>query len=117
MSTGISFPLVCDPTTKLEYWLFQRIGTAPAGPGGSSGQPTYRRLPYNLVSFDGDPTQYIEPDAASGDFFRTLEGTGQPIDPRTDGVGMVAGFLFFDKRPFEVFSYNDFDAATTGMLP
>ena len=115
--TGITFPLACDPATKLETWLFQKIGTMPAGPGGS-GQPIYRRLPYNLVSFDGDPTQYIEPDSASGDFWRILDGTAVPIDPRAEGCGMVSGFRFFDARPFEVFAYNDVDVANNlGQLP
>lgn len=115
--TGIVFPLVCDPTTKIETWIFQRIGTAPLGQGGS-GQPVYRRLPYNLVSFDGDPTQYVEPDSASGDFWRTIDGTCIPIDPRAEGCGMVASVLYVDARPFEMFAYNDVDVVNNlGQLP
>lgn len=116
MSTGITASLVCDPTLKREIWLFQEIGLS----GGRKGTPLYRRLPYNLVSWDGDPTQYIEPVNASGDFVRGIGETnvGAPLDPRVDGAGLVAGFQFCKARPFEVFSLNDLDVAgNLGQLP
>lgn len=118
MATGISFPLQCDPTTKLETWIFQKIGTAGGGQAGAGGsKPVYRRLPYNLVSFDGDPTQYLEP-AALSDFARVLDGTGIPIDPRVDGATNIVGILYCDARPFEVFCMNEVDVAgNLGQLP
>jgi len=111
MATGISFPLQCDPATKLETWIFQKIGNAGGGQAGAGGsRPVYRRLPYNLVSFDGDATQYIEP-AALSDFARVLDGSGQPIDPRADGTTNIVGILYVEGRPFEVFAMNDVDVA------
>lgn len=111
MATGITASLQCDPLTKRETWLFQQVGMA-------GNVPLYRRLKYNLVSFDGDPTQYVEPDAATGDFIRVLDGTGSPLDPRVDGIGLVAGFQFCSARPFEMFSLDDVDVTNNlGQLP
>jgi hypothetical protein len=113
--TGITASLQCDPLTKRETWLFQEIGRANGGPAGSGGAPLYRRLQYNLVSFDGDPTQYLEPAASAGDFTRSLvDGSATPIDPRVDGCGLIVGFQFCTARPFEVFALNDFDAVNNG---
>jgi hypothetical protein len=118
MATGIAFPLQCDPTTKVEIWLFQRIGVYPPGPAGTNGKPVWRALPYNLVRFDGDPTEYIEPANCDGEFARCLDGTGRPIDPRADGCGNIIEFRFYDARPFEVFALNDLDVANNlGQLP
>lgn len=124
MSNGIGSVTQMDPTTKLEWWLFQKVGFGPPTPGGrgSKGTPIYKRLPYNLVSYDGDPTQYIEP-ANMSSFVKVFDGPngttfGDPINPLTDGSGRVVGCLFYDKRPFEVFSYNDVDVANNlGQLP
>lgn len=118
MATGISASLQCDPTTKVEIWLFQKIGSFPPGRAGANNvKPLYRRLPYNLVSYDGDPTQYIEP-ATHGDFNKVLDGSGDPLDPRTAGACLVGGFQFYDARPFEVFALNDLDVAgNLGQLP
>jgi hypothetical protein len=118
MATGIAFPLQCDPTTKVEIWLFQEVGRYPPGPAGANSRPIYRALPYNLVRFDGDPTEYVEPCNADGEFTRCLDGTGRPIDQRSEGCGNVIEFRFFGARPFEVFAYNDCDVATNlGQLP
>lgn len=118
MATGITASLQMDPTTKVEIWLFQKIGVVGGGrAGGNNRTPQYRRLPYNLVSYDGDPTQYIEP-ATHGDFNKVLDGSGDPIDPRTAGACVVAGFQYYDGRPFEVFALNDLDVAgNLGQLP
>jgi hypothetical protein len=95
-----------DPTTKLETWLFQKMGTS------ADGRPIYKRLPYNLVEYDGDRIQYIEP--VSG----VLDGSGDPINPLTDGVGKVVGINYYDARPFEVVGFNDVDASNNlGQLP
>jgi len=110
--TGLTTALQLDPLTKREIWLFQKIGQA-----FESGRPVYRRLQYNLVRYDGDPTEYVEPDTASGDFYRVIDGTGSPIDPRVDGAGNVVEFRFFDARPFEMFAINDVDVSGIGQLP
>lgn len=111
--TGINASVAMDPTTKLEVWLFQKIGqTVPT----HGGRPIMRRLPYNLVSFDGDPAQYIEPVNAS-QFNKVLDSSGDPIDPRADGAGRVVGLQMFEARPFEMFSLNEVDASSIGQLP
>jgi hypothetical protein len=97
--------LQMDPTTKLETWLFQQIATSPLG------RPIYRRLPYNLVAFDGDPTQYIEPLPAGGSHQRVLDGTCDPISPFTEGTGRMVAIQYFSSRPFEMFSLNEVDVA------
>jgi len=112
MASEIRANLQMDPTTKLEVWLFQRIAST------QHGRPIYRRLPYNLVSFDGDQAQYIEPIPAAGSHQRVLDGTCDPINPFTEGTGRVVGFQFFEARPFEMFSINEVDAANNlGQLP
>lgn len=112
MPTIINASLQADPTTKLETWLFQQVATT------QHGKPIYRRLAYNLVSFDGDPTQYVEPAPSGGSFVRSLDGTGDPIVPGTEGTGRVVGFQFCQARPFECFAINDVDAANNlGQLP
>lgn len=116
--TGMTANLQCDPTTKQEIWLFQQIGNTPAGTPGGSGKPMYRRLPYNLVRYDGDPTEFIEPDSACGDFWNILDGSGDPIDSRVKGAGLMVEVRYFTSRPFEVFAFNDVDVATNlGQLP
>lgn len=118
MSTGMTSAISqMDPTTKQEIWLFQEIGRSPAGPA-NNGQKVYRRLQYNLVRYDGDPTEYIEPHNAGSDFWNVLDGSGDPIDPRVKGVGAVVEMRYFGARPFEVFAYNDLDVAgNLGQLP
>jgi hypothetical protein len=124
MSNGIGQVTQMDPTTKVEIWLFQKIGYGPKLPGtrGNHGVPIYKRLPYNLVSYDGDPAQYIEPVCVS-EFVKVFDGpngatAGDPIQPINDGYGRCGGVQFYDKRPFEVFSYNDVDVANNlGQLP
>jgi hypothetical protein len=118
MATGITATLQCDPTTKQEIWLFQQIGVMPLGAPGASGKPLYRRLPYNLVRYDGDPTEFIEPDSACGDFWNILDGSGDPIDARSKGAGLVAEIRYYTARPFEVFSLNEVDVTNNlGQLP
>ena len=113
MPTQINANLQMDPATKLEVWLFQRIATS----GGPHGKPVYRRLPYNLVQFDGSPDMYIEPIPASGSHQRLLDGTGDPISPFTEGTGRMVGAQFFDARPFETFGINEVDyAGNVGQL-
>ncbi len=107
-----------DPTQRRETWLLQEIGMQPRG------KKVYRALSYVLVSYDNDPVQYIEPspvdetqNVTAND--QTLNGNyGRQINPATDGLGRVSDFLFVTRRPFEVFAYNDVDAANNlGQLP
>jgi hypothetical protein len=110
---------------KVEKWLFQKIdhttrmGIIGGAMHNKKGNAVYRRLPYNLVAYDGDMTVwYVEP-AYPSDFNKVLDGSGDPIGPyQTDGAGRVVGFEFYDARPFEVFAYNDFDCVNNGgQLP
>jgi hypothetical protein len=101
-----------DPVLRRETWLFQEIGQQP------KGKVIYRCLPYMLVSYDNDPVQYVEPRPAD-DFVNvsandgtTTGNAGRAINPSTDGLGRVGGIQFVTRRPFEVFAYNDVDAAT-----
>jgi hypothetical protein len=85
-----------DPATRRETWLFQQIGTTAAG------KPIYRRLSYNFVEYEGESDRYLEPVSAELD--------DRPYtDPRIAGEpGAVVGFEFFNARPFETHSINDF---------
>lgn len=100
-----------DPAQRRETWLFKEIRQQP------KGKKVYQCLGYVLVSYDNDPQQYVEitpvdetlavvvPDG-------TLTGNhGKAIVPNVDGLGSVSDFLFVTRRPFEVFAYNDVDAA------
>lgn len=108
-------PTQCDPTTRLETWLFQEIGRAGNAKGG---RKVFQQLPYVLVSYDGDPQQFVEP--LPVDDFVTCAGaqdasaTGRMfgrIVPAVDGLGRMSDILYVTKRPFETFAYNDVDAA------
>lgn len=84
-----------DPSTRRETWLFQLMFIDPGG------KKVWRRLAYNLVSYDGNPERYIEPVSAA--FDDQIE-----FDPNKAGdPGAVVGFEFFESRPFEFMSVND----------
>ena len=107
-----------DPTLRRETWLFQEIGQQPRG------QKVFRCLPYVLVSYDNDPVQYIEPAPAdemvnvTANDGTTTGNFGKPLNPSVDGMGRIGGFQYVTRRPFEVFAYNDVDAANNlGQLP
>jgi hypothetical protein len=61
------------------------------------------RLPFNFVEYDGSPDRVIEP-ANHIDRFHNTSGSGtgnyQPVDPYSDGVGMLVGIEVFDATPF-----------------
>jgi hypothetical protein len=101
---------VFDPSTRRETRLYQELFR------DAGNVPVYRELPYVLVSYDGDPKQYLEP-LPPADQVKLLDGSGDPIVARADGMGAIVGFQFFTKRPFEVFAYNDVDASGIGQLP
>ncbi len=109
-----------DPALRVETWLFVEIGQQP------KHQPVYRCLPYVLVSYDGDPTQYVECSPVDetmsviGPQDCTASGAlgHKLVNPAVDGLGRVGFFRFVTKRPFETFAYNDVDAANNlGQLP
>ena len=111
--SGVRDPLQCDPTTKLELWLFQVIGSYQPGqahPFSNKGQPIYKRLPYNLVSYDGFQTQYIEP-CTPCEFMNLVDMTGAPINAITDGAGRCVGWRVVKGQLCETFALNDVDAA------
>lgn len=127
MSAGLSPNTTqMDPATKIEIWLFQKIGRvlAPGSQGADKHGylPIYRRLPYNLVRYDGDTVEYIEP-VSSGLNLRLFDidanrVMGDPVNPLTDGAGRMCGARYYDARPFEMFAYNDVDVANNlGQLP
>ena len=96
-----------DPALRRETWLFQNIGN-------QNNQPVYRCLKYMLVSYDNDPVQVIEPWPME-DFLQIQNNSLNVVTPRSDGLGRVVGFQFFDRRPFEVLSLDDFDAANNAI--
>jgi len=111
----ITDAITADPAQKVEIWLFQEVGRTR----GHRGKPTYRRLPYNLVRFEGNPTEYVEP-ACQSDFVKLIDGSGDPIGFATqgDGFGRVVEMRTFKARPFEfAFAYNDVDCSGIGTLP
>ncbi len=110
-----------DPLLRVETWLFVEIGQQP------KHQPVYKCLPYVLVSYDGDPTQYVEPTPADESYpglicpnDATASGTinHKRATPNLDGLGRVGFVRFVTKRPFETFAWDDVDAANNlGQLP
>jgi hypothetical protein len=107
-----------DPAQRRETWIFVEIGQQP------KGKKIYRCLNYVLVSYDSDPVQYLEPSPVDESVAVVVpDGSvsgkhGQVINPNTDGLGRIGDFLFVTRRPFEVFAYNDVDAASNiGQLP
>lgn len=107
-----------DPSLRRETWLFKEIGRQ------GKKNPIYKRLGYILVSYDGDPVHYLEPCPVDQTVAviandGTTTGNGcRVIDPVADGLGRMSAQQFFTGRPFEVFAYNDVDAAgNLGQLP
>lgn len=100
-----------DPMLRKETWCFQRMGK-------QGGHSVYRRLAFNLVSYDDDPVQWIEP-VNSDNFVDVLGGTGQVFDPTTD-FGRVVRFEYFDgSMPFQGVSFGadvNVDALGPGAL-
>lgn len=97
-----------DPAMRKETLLFQEVGRQ------GRNTPVYKQLPYVLVSYDGDPVQVLEPlpvdtRVRSNDAANTA--ACRVIDPVADGLGRVEAVRFFTSRPYEVFGYNDVDAA------
>lgn len=105
-----------DPLQRRETWLFQEMCRDV-----NTSEPVYRALQYVLVSYDGDPQQYIEPVPIdevikSNLVDSTNSGNGyKPVDPRNEGIGRVVAFKMFGARPFEAFSLNDFDAVNSSF--
>jgi len=90
-----------DPALKREIWCFQRIGR-------QGGHSVYRRLGYNLVSWDDDPNYYIEPvnETNSVDLLAVSSTDNcKQIDPMSD-FGRVVRFEYFDGRPYEGIAVN-----------
>jgi hypothetical protein len=94
-----------DPNTRVVTVLLQQTN-------GSHGQPVYRRLPYDFVTYDGNPTQYLEPRNATDrvDLLKDCTVFDKPTQER------IGKFEYFGARPIDVFSIDDFDAtASTGL--
>ena len=88
-----------DKTQRRETHIFQELFQ-------EKGKPLFRRMQFNLVEYDGDPNQYIEPRPAS-DILDAVAVEPRVLKPVTDGVGVIADFQFYQKRPFDVHSFND----------
>ena len=89
-----------DPQLRRETWCFQILGT-------QRGRRVYQRLGYNLVSYDDDPVEWIEPvnEAFSTDLLSHGSGDCTSIESRTH-YGRVSRFEYFDGRPFEGITVN-----------
>ena len=90
-----------DPALKREIWCFQRLGR-------QSGHAVYRRLGYNLVSYDDDPNFYVEPvnETVSCDLLAGESANNcKQIDVMAD-FGRVTRFEYFDGRPYEGIALN-----------
>jgi len=91
-----------DPTQRRETWVFQKTGTDPV-----FGKTIYRRMGFNLVSYDGSPELSIEPINNEQVAPSFNNGSGTVIVPNVDGPGQVVDFQFFEGRPYEVHSFGD----------
>ena len=90
-----------DPRERKETWLFQKVTTI-------GGTPVYRRLRYNFVQYDDSPERYLEP--VNSDNIADTLGDGTVFKAQSH-FGQMVGFEFFDARPLEVQSVDDYDAA------
>lgn len=91
-----------DPKLRRETRLLKTLFT-----DGKRGRPVYRMLPYALVEYDNDPDRYLEP--------LSIEQYGpndRLTNPAVDGPGQIVGFEVHNTRPFPMFAYNDYDAAS-----
>ncbi len=83
-----------DPAQRQETWLFMK--------GGPARNPSYHRLRYNIVHYDGSPDGLIEP-AALSDFYTDIH-----VDPAPVAVpSSVSGLGRFDRM--EIFEFPPFD--------
>jgi hypothetical protein len=90
-----------DPRLRRETWLFQRVGTDPGD------KPIYRRLGFNMVSYDNSPDRFIEPVSIGADGVNAISPSVTTIDTIAQEAGAIAGIEYFDARPFEVHSFGD----------
>lgn len=90
-----------DPYLRRETWVFQQIGTDPRG------TPLYRRMGFNLVSYDGSPDKWIEPISIGADGVNTVSPNVTTIDIAGREAGVIAGFEYYGARPFEAQSFGD----------
>ena len=85
-------PTRFDPATRVETWMFETVNQ------DTFGRKTYRRLKFNLVSYDGIPERYIEP--VSEGFLYWKPGDANDVRllaPLTDH-GRVGKFEFVEGR-------------------
>jgi hypothetical protein len=96
-----------DPAQRVVTALMQQTGK------DIRGNPVYKRLPYNYVSYDGAAERVLEPrNGTLGFGFNVL------TDCSATTPEQLVGFEFFSGgRPEEGFAYDDFDAAvhTNGL--
>lgn len=108
-----------DPLMRRETWVFQEIGRDGRG-------PIWMLADYLYVSYDDNPTRFLEP-WANGEMMVT-DGPNafkliDPANRSTDsagvltGYGRVVGFEFVTSRPYEVHAFNDMDCTGVGTLP
>ena len=88
-----------DPETRVVTMLLQQTN-------GSHGQPVYRRFPYDLVTYDGLATSYMEPHNAT-----QLAGVVTPVATvaslTNQVVERIGRIEYYGSRPWEAFSLDD----------
>jgi hypothetical protein len=69
-----------------------------------SGKPCMIRLPFNFVEYDSNPSMAFEPinhvPYCRAHNLSDATNNYVPVNPRTDGSGVVAGIEIFDAPPF-----------------
>jgi hypothetical protein len=93
-----------DPLQRVETWLFQQTN-------GGKGKPVYRRLPYNLVSYDGLPARVLEPRNATE--YADLVGNCTVFDNQTQV--RIGGIEYVTTRPYPMFAIDDLNAAAIAV--
>lgn len=93
-----------DPAQRVETWLFQQIATDPL-----TNKPIYRRMKYNLVSYDGSPERVLEP--VNAEPMVDILTSGHVLAPQSH-FGRVGGMEYFTARPNEVFGLDDYETGT-----
>jgi hypothetical protein len=82
---------------KTEVWLFEETGVKTP-----TGKPTYRRLAFNFVSYDGSSTEQVEP--VSDNFM-----TGSRDSYSDKAAGAATSWQIIRKGlAEEFFAVNDF---------
>ena len=90
-----------DPKLRIETWVMQEVAK------DAKQRPTFRRLGFNLVEYDGNPDRYIEPRPLADRYDPSLSTRdAKLLDPVNDGRRMVGIEIQTGQRHNEVHQFD-----------